>query len=299
MNLFLLLGQLGLSYEHSDEVLLPIGTVYDPFVLRGLDAFVYGAYAGSRFIVAGTPSGITLSYEGGAHQSTVTPSVGIGLPGVGFAEPAYGTALDWLLCDGLRGLTDRESGESLYLRLTTRPIDQSPFAAARERLGDEVLRRQVLAGAYRLEEPPADAARWPRVCLAASGAVMPEVLAAAALLTEEEVAAVVVDVTSADRLHRGWTATRRRDRRAALPAGDDFHLAAILGPDERRAPIVTVHDAVPHALSWLGSVFGAPTTPIGVEAFGQSGSLPELYRVHDLVPELIANAALAMLAADH
>ncbi len=296
MNLFLLLGQLGLSYEHSGELLLPIGTVYDPFVLRGLDAFVYGAYSGSRFIVVGTPSGVTLSYEGGAHQSTVTPSVGIGLPGVTYAEPAYGTALDWLLCDGLRRLADRHAGESLYLRLTTRPIDQTPFDAARERLGDDLLRRHVLAGAYRLVEPSRDATGWPRVCLAASGAVLPEVVAAAALLAEEEVAAVVLDVTSADRVHRGWIGARQRERRRAR-LGGDFHLAEVLSPAERRVPIVTVHDAVPHALSWLGSVFGTPTTPVGVEAFGQSGSIPDLYRVHDLAPDMIVNAALALLAS--
>lgn len=101
MNLFLLLGQLGLSWDLSGQPLLPVGTVYDPFVLRGLDAFLYGTYSGSRFVVAGTPSGITLAPEGGAHQSTITASVGLELPGVTFLEPAYAASLDWLLCDAL------------------------------------------------------------------------------------------------------------------------------------------------------------------------------------------------------
>ena len=104
MNLFLLLGQLGLAWDLSDQPLLPVGTVYDPFVLRGLDAFIYSVYSGARFIVAGTPSGITLAPEGGAHQSTITASVGLELPGVTFIEPAYGTALDWLMCGALQGI---------------------------------------------------------------------------------------------------------------------------------------------------------------------------------------------------
>ncbi len=120
MNLFLLLGQLGLAHEHHGEMLLPVGTVYDPFVLRGLDAFVYSLYNGARFVVAGTPSGVTLAPEGGAHQSTITASVGMELPGVTFCEPAFHTEVDWLLCDGLAQLADPD-GESLYLRLSTRP----------------------------------------------------------------------------------------------------------------------------------------------------------------------------------
>ena len=134
MNLFLLLHALGLGHDLHGEHLLPIGTVYDPFVCRGLDALIYGLYSGSRFIVVGTPAGITLAPEGGAHQSTITPSIGLELPGLTYAEPAYAGALDWLLCDGLADLA-RPDGGSLYLRLTTRPLDQRPFAAAAERLG--------------------------------------------------------------------------------------------------------------------------------------------------------------------
>ena len=161
MNLFLLLGQLGLSGDLSGQPLLPVGTVYDPFVLRGLDAFIHAVYSGSRFVVAGTPSGVTLAPEGGAHQSTITASVGLELPEVTLIEPAYGVALDWLLCDALGRIAtgrpaspppsaaaaEAEEHGAYYFRLTTRPIDQAPFEAARARLGDAVLRRQVLAGA--------------------------------------------------------------------------------------------------------------------------------------------------------
>jgi len=176
MNLFLLLGQLGLSWDLSGQPLLPVGTVYDPFVLRGLDAFIYSVYSGARFVVAGTPSGVSLAPEGGAHQSTITASVGLELPNVTFIEPAYAAALDWLLCGALQsiavanaappGIAVTEDG-SYYFRLTTRGIDQEPFASARDRLGDALLRRQVLAGGYRLPTPlpPRPAARpwstWP------------------------------------------------------------------------------------------------------------------------------------------
>ncbi len=307
MNLFLLLGQLGLAWDLSDQPLLPVGTVYDPFVLRGLDAFIYSVYSGARFVVAGTPSGVTLAPEGGAHQSTITPSVGLELPGVTFIEPAYATALDWLLCGALQGIATANAAAlgptrdgtpvmedgSYYFRLTTRGLDQQPFQAARDRLGDAVLRRQVLAGAYRLVDagPPADGT--PMVHLAASGAVLPEVLAAAAELGEEGIAANVVDVTSADRLYRAWQRTLRQGVRTATVPSIPGALRSVFGD---RAPIVTVHDAASHTLSWLGSALGVPAVSLGVDGFGQSGAVSDLYRAHDLDPGSIVNAALAALS---
>ncbi len=294
MNLFLLLSQLGLSHDHHGEALLPIGTVYDPFVCRGLDALVYALYNDARFVVVGTPSGISLAPEGGAHQSTITASIGVELPGLTFAEPAYGPCLDWLLCDGLARLSEPD-GRSLYLRLSTRPIDPAPFLAARDRLGEERLRNDVLAGGYRLVEPD-DSGRWPGVVLAASGAVMPEVVETARLLREEEVASVVLDITSLGRLYTGWRQSQRRAAQQALAARPDHHLARLLAPAERNWPIVTVHDASSHAMAWLGSVFGARTVPVGVDDFGQSGTISELYGAFDLLPEQLVNAALVSLA---
>jgi pyruvate dehydrogenase E1 component len=294
MNLFLSLHALGLGHELHGEHLLPIGTVYDPFVCRGLDALIYALYNGARFVVVGTPAGITLAPEGGAHQSTITASIGLELPGLTFAEPAYAVALDWLLCDGLDRLAAPD-GDALYLRLSTRPLDQAPFIAAAERLGRDRLRADVLAGGYRLIEPPDDGGLAPLV-LAASGAVMPEVATAARLLAAEGVAATVLDLTSADRLYREWRTSQRDAARAARPGDrDGLHLARLLRPAERAAPIVTVHDAASHALAWLGSVFGAPVVPVGVDAFGQSGSIEELYGVFDLLPDQIVNAALVAL----
>ncbi|GGO66638.1 transketolase-like TK C-terminal-containing protein [Nonomuraea cavernae] len=309
MNLFLLLGQLGLSWDLSDQPLLPVGTVYDPFVLRGLDAFVHGVYSGARFVVAGTPSGVTLAPEGGAHQSTITASVGMELPGVTFVEPAYATALDWLLCDALgriaadpggSGTGDGDREGAYYFRLSTRPVDQAPFEAARSRLGDETLRRQALAGAYQLRDAHHDHPELrdggaPVVHLAASGAVLPEVLEAAAELADEGIAAHVVDVTSAGRLYRSWQRSLREGVRTATTRRAPGALRAAF---PARAPVVTVHDAASHAMSWLGTALGVPGVPLGVDEFGQSGTVRDLYELHDLLPGSIVNAALAALDLD-
>lgn len=306
MNLFLLLGQLGLSWDLSDQPLIPIGTVYDPFVLRGLDALIYGVYSGSRFIVAGTPSGVTLAAEGGAHQSTVTASVGLELPGLTMIEPAYGVALDWLLRDAVARTAGVNAGHdqltagpvddgSYYFRLTTRPLDQAPFEAARARLGDTVLRRAVLSGGYRLidaadHELPSDA---PKVHVVATGAILPEAIAAAMELASEGIAASVVDVTSLDRLYRSWQRTLRQGVRTATAPSIPGALRSCF-PD--RAPIVTAHDAASHTMAWLGSALGVPAVSLGVDSFGQSGTVHDLYAAHDLDAGSIVNGALAALS---
>ena len=302
MNLFLLLGQLGLAYDLSAQPLLPIGTLYDPFVARGLDAFIYATYNGARFIVAGTPSGVTLAPEGGAHQSSITASIGIELPGVTYLEPTYATALDWLLCDAVGQIAAGTpqtttaapaEGGGFYLRLTTRPLPQQPFEEARRRLGDAVLRRQVLAGGYRLHDASGLAdGEAPVVHLAACGPVMAEVLEAADELANEGIAAHVVDLTSPGRLYAAWQRTLRQGVRTATAPSIPGALRACF-PD--RAPVVTVHDASSHALGWLGSALGVPAVPLGVDDFGQSGTIHELYELHDLLPGAIVNAALAAL----
>jgi pyruvate dehydrogenase E1 component len=287
MNLFSMLAQLGLTQDLWGETLLPVGTVYDPFVCRGLDALIYALYNGARFVIAGTPSGITLAPEGGAHQSTVTASIGVELPGITFAEPAYALASEWLLLDGLRAIADpHTAGASLYLRLSTRPIDQQPFVAAVERLGERSLRADVLAGGYRLVDPDPDECS---ITLAASGPELPEVLTAAATLEEEGVAATVIDVTSLDRLFRDWAGTRRAAIDDVRASGTGAHVARLLPAGQ---PIVTVHDASSHAMAWLGSVHGSPVIPLGVDGFGQSGTIADLYRHFHLAPEAIVNAAL-------
>jgi pyruvate dehydrogenase E1 component len=296
MNLFLLLGQLGVAGETFGEPLVPIGTVYDPFVLRGLDAFVYSLYAGSRFIVVGTPAGVALGYEGGAHQSVVTPSVGAELPGVTYMELAYGTAVDWALCEAARRVLAADGG-STYLRLSTRPVDQTPFEQLRERVGDEQLRADVLAGGYRLVDGRDAAPGGDVVHLVASGAVLPEVLDAASVLAREGVAANVVDVTSVDRLFREWRAGLLESVDTAARATGSPHLEQLLPSTAPGAPIVTVLDGAPQTLSWLGSARGVPVVPLGVDAFGQVGAVADLFSHFHLDAQAVVNAALVALSS--
>lgn len=293
MNLFLLLGQLGLAHHISGQRLLPVGALYDPFVCRGLDAFIYSVYSGASFVVAGTPSGVSLAPEGGAHQSTITASIGIELPGVTFHEPAFVGELDWLLCEALQrvGASNGRHPDSTYLRLSTRSVEQAPFEAALQRIGAESLRRQVLDGAYVLipSEAGDDA---PAVTLAATGAVMPEAIQAARELNDEGIAATLVNVTSPGQLYRQWQqATRAGIRAARRPELPDV-LRSCFNPAN---PIVTIHDASSHAMAWLGGALGVASASVGVDEFGQSGSVRSLYAAHDLIPGAIVNAALGVV----
>ncbi len=299
MNLFMLLGQLGLSHELNGELLLPVGTVYDPFVCRGLDALIYSVYSGAKFVFAGTPAGVTLSPEGGAHQSAITASIGLELPNVRLYEPCFARETEWALLEGLRQCLDRENGISTYLRLSTRAIDQQPFNAAVSRLGEAELRRQVLLGGYRLLEPdPERLADAPRVVIAAAGPIIPEVLHAAAELADEGVAATVLNITSADQLYSGWKRSRLAGvRSASVPASVGHLQTDLVHADERAAPLVTVLDGAGHALAFLGAIFGQPTVPLGMDGFGQSGNRPDLYAYAGIDAGHIVNAALLALNA--
>jgi pyruvate dehydrogenase E1 component len=289
MNLFLLLGQLGLADVVQGKPLFPIGTLYDPFVVRGLEAFLYGTYSGSRFIVCGTPSGISLSREGGAHQSTITPGIGIELPGVVYAEPCFARELEWILLDALRTLHDPD-GEALYLRLSTTPIDQTPFSELVERLGEDTVRADVLRGGFRLREPGEGE---DSVAIAACGALVPQALDAARMLEEDEgVAAGVVVLSSPDRLYRGWRHGRLRPLTGKPPASS--HLDALFAADQG-APVVSVIDGASHALAWLGTALGVRGVALGVDRFGQTGSQQAVFEAYGLSASAIATAALAAL----
>jgi pyruvate dehydrogenase E1 component len=290
MNLVLLLGQLGLSWDFQSERLFPIGTLYDPFVMRALEGIVYSTYSGSRFVLVGTPSGISLSREGGAHQSISTPGIGIETPGLTYAEPCYARELEWLLLDALDRMQAPE-GEALYLRLSTTPVDQAPFAAAVARLGAERLREDVVAGGFRLREP---GERDDRVVVAACGAIVPEALAAARCLAEEEgVEATVLCLSSPARLYRDWQTSRAAPLRGEPSAPS--HLERLVAPDERGLPVVTVIDGASHALAFVGAALGVRSVALGVDHFGQTGSQPELYAEHGIDAASIATAALVAL----
>jgi pyruvate dehydrogenase E1 component len=272
-NLVGLLGELGVTWSRFGQPLLPIGTIYDPFVGRALEPWSFGMYAGGQSILVGTPSGVSLAPEGGAHQSIVTPSIGIGQPGCTFWEPAFGQDLEWALLHALSRL-GRPDGESAYFRLSTRPIDQG-LAPAEHR------RELALAGGYPLRRARAR----PRVTLVGMGAVIPEVLEAAAVLGDQTEA---ICVTSADLLFRAFRA------RAALGEDESSILDELL-PAERAAPMVTVLDGAPNALAFLAAVNGVPLTPLGVTRFGQSGDLEDVYRHHGIDAETVVGAALDLL----
>lgn len=300
MNLFMLLGQLGLSHDHHGEQLIPIGTVYDPFVLRGLDAFIYGIYNDARFIVTGTPSGVTLAPEGGAHQSTITASVGLELPNLHYVEPAFAGEVEWLLADAVEQIADPD-GMSTYLRLSTRPLDQAPFAAALDRLGEEQLKRLVLAGGYRLVEPEhaeevSDVEDQSAVTIVTTGAMAPEALAAAAELEREGVLATVIHLSSPGRVYASW-----RESFTNIKGGHvvdrPSHIHRLIPPSERDRPIISVHDAASHSLAWIGSALGVKQFALGVDRFGESGTIADLHEITGISSGSIVNAALVALSS--
>lgn len=283
-NLVGLLGELGATWRTEGAPLLPIGTLYDPFVGRALEPWSFSVYAGGQSILVGTPSGISLAPEGGAHQSVVTPSIGIAQPGCVAWEPAFGQDFEWCFLRAMSWL-GKPDGCSSYFRLSTRSINQElavlpedPETRARRREG-------ALAGAYRLrttEEPGTG------VVLAGMGAVLPEVLEAAAVLADDVVPVEVVCVTSADLLFRAAQASR------GLDGGPSDVLAEAF---PHGWPIVTVLDGHPSALAFLGSALGVAATTLGVADFGQSGDLPSLYEHHMIDAESIIGSALDLIGA--
>ncbi|MGN6167964.1 MAG: transketolase-like TK C-terminal-containing protein [Solirubrobacteraceae bacterium] len=284
-NLVGLLAEFGLTWSRDGQPLLPIGTLYDPFVNRALEPWSFGLYAGAQSILVGTPSGVTLAPEGGAHQSIITPSVGVEQPRCTAWEPAFGQDLQWTLLHALSKL-GRPDGTSAYFRLTTRPIDQK-LAAIPDDPGERERRRQLaLAGGY----PLCTASSAPAVIVVAVGAVVPEAIAAAEELAEGDVACDVICLTSADLIFRALQA-----RRGLVDA--DATILDELFPPDRAAPMVTVLDGHPHTLSFLSAVRSVPITALGVTDFGQSGDVPDLYRYFGIDTDTIVGAALDLMEA--
>src|SRR4051795_11801811 len=279
-----LLAELGLTWSRDGEPLLPVGTLYDPFVNRALEPWSFGLYAGAQSILVGTPSGVTLAPEGGAHQSITTPSVGLEQPRCIAWEPAFGQDLEWTLLHAL-SLIGRPGGSSSYFRLTTRPVDQALAAVPDDDAARERRRRAALRGGYVLR---ADDAQKPRVTLAAAGAIMPEVLAAADELHAAGIAADVVCITSADLVFRALQA------RQGLLEGDHAILDELFPPD-RAAPVVAVLDGHPHTLSFLSAIRRVPIASLGVSDFGQSGDVDDLYRAVGIDTDTIVGAAIDLL----
>jgi len=278
-NLFLMLAALGLSHDLFGVRLLPIGTLYDPFVKRGLDALNYALYQDARFMVVATPSGITLAPEGGAHQSIATPLIGMGLPKLASFEPAFVDELAAIMGWGF-GHMQAPDGGSLYLRLSTRVIEQP----------DRPLDAQaVVAGGYWLRQPAPDA----DLAIVYCGACAPEALEAHAQILEDVPGAGLLAVTSPDRLHAGWTEARRR--RTAADGAAVSAVERLLGRLDPAARLVTVIDGHPAALSWLGAVRGHRVVALGVESFGQSADIPDIYRAMGLDADGILDACARAL----
>jgi pyruvate dehydrogenase E1 component len=279
-NLFLMLAAGGLSGDLFGTRLFPIGTLYDPFIARGLDALNYACYQDARFLLVATPSGITLGPEGGAHQSINPPLIALGQPGLRHYEPAYADELAAMMEEAFR-LIDDPAGESTYLRLSTRSIRQI------ERT-DDGWREGALNGGYWLREP----APGSEAAIVAMGAVMPEALAAWEELREDIPDLGLLAVTSPDLLHRGWTAAQAVRWRGERKPSHAEQLLSRLSPS---AGLVTIADAAPASLSWLGGVLGQRVAPLGVEKFGQTGNLADLYAAYRLDGSAITEAVAELL----
>ncbi|WP_456391180.1 transketolase [Profundibacter sp.] len=292
MNLFLLLGAAGLSHSLFGERLLPVGTVYDPFVVRGLDALNYACYMDARFMIVGTPSGITLAPEGGAHQSISTPLIGMAQDGLAAFEPAYldelAIIMDWSFDymqrsgegdpDERTWLRD-ETGGAVYLRLSTLPLDQP-----HERDSSD-FRQSVIAGAYWMREPGPNC----EILIVYQGVIAPEAIKAAGRIGAGRRDIGVLAVTSSDRLNAGWHAAIRMRKRGHKTAKS--HVERLLDAIPHHCLMITVIDGHPATLSWLGGVQGHRTISLGVEHFGQTGTVQDLYHHYGINTDGIVAAA--------
>src|SRR6188508_3166561 len=294
-NLFIVLSALGLSHVINGERLLPVGTLYDPFIARGLDQLNYACYQDARFIVVATPSGITLAPEGGAHQSIGTPLIGMAQDGLATFEPAYvdelaaimAWAFDYIQKDGEGAASERywlrdETGGSVYLRLSTRPIEQIKRTITPE------LRQAIIDGAYWMRKPGPNC----QVVVAYTGAVAPEAIEAVGLMGEDRRDVGLLAVTSADRLNAGWTAAQRARERGLVHARS--HIEKLLAEVPSHCGIVSVLDGHPATLAWLGAVHGHRVRPLGIEHFGQTGSIPDLYRHYGIDANAVVAAAATL-----
>ncbi|MEJ2026144.1 MAG: transketolase, partial [Limibacillus sp.] len=295
MNLFLLLGAAGLSHSLFGERLLPIGTLYDPFISRGLDALNYACYQDARFLLVATPSGVSLAPEGGAHQSVASPLIGLSQDGLASFEPAYADelslimhwAFDYMQRDGEGDPNERtwlrdETGGSVYLRLSTRPLEQISRPVTEE------FTQGVIDGGYWLREPGPNC----EVVIAYQGVIAPEAITAAGMIGEDRRDVGVLAVTSADRLNAGWQAAQRARIRGQADALS--HVERLMAGLPPHCTLVTVIDGHPATLSWLSGVYGHRAVSLGVEHFGQTGTIADLYHHYGIDADNIAAAAAAM-----
>jgi len=281
-NLVGMLGELGATWSRLGQPLLPVGVLYDPFVGRALEPWSFGIYAGGQSVLVGTPSGVSLAPEGGAHQSVTTPSIGLEQPGCLSYEPAFAIDTEWVLLASLAQL-GRPGGQSAYLRLSTRPVDQALASVPADPAARDRRRRNVVAGAYLLRRH-----ERPALTICGMGALIPAALAAAERLDTMGFGVDVVCVTSPDLLFRAVQARR------GLTAAPDWILDTVFSPG-RAAPMVTVLDGHPHTLAFLAGVNQVPAAHLGVTVFGQAGDIDSVYRYHHIDADSVIGAALDLV----
>jgi pyruvate dehydrogenase E1 component len=172
-----------------------------------------------------------------------------------------------------------ETGGSVYLRLSTRPVEQI------KRTIDAELRHAIIDGAYWMRKPGPNC----QVVVAYTGAVAPEAIESIGLMAEDRRDVGLLAVTSADRLNAGWTAAQRARERGLVNARS--HIERLMADVPAHCGIVTVCDAHPATLGWLGAIHGHRTRGLGVEHFGQTGSIPDLYRHYGIDANAIVAAA--------
>ena len=235
---------------------------------------------------------MTLAPEGGAHQSISSPLIGLAQDGLAAFEPAFVDelavilrfAFDYMQRDGDGEPNERswlrdETGGSVYLRLSTRTLDQPQRAMTAELASD------IVDGGYWMRRPGPNA----EVVVAYTGAVAPEAVAAVGLMAEDRRDVGLLAITSADRLNAGWTAAQRARERGLVHARS--HVEGLLTGIPPHCGLVTVIDGHPATLAWLGSVMGHRTRSLGVEHFGQTGTIPDLYRHFGIDAQGIVAAA--------
>jgi pyruvate dehydrogenase E1 component len=235
--------------------------------------------------------------EGGAHQSIAQPLIGLSQDGLTAFEPAFVDelsvilrwALDYIQKDDdgdgdhleHNGLTD-EAGGAVYLRLSTRPIEQL------KREMTAALCQSIVDGGYWLRPPGPNC----EVVIAYAGTVAREAIRAIGLMAEDRRDVGLLSVTSADRLMAGWSAANRARERGHGHARS--HVERLLEAVPATCSLVTVIDAHPLTLGWLGSVRGHRVRQLGAENFGQTGTIADLYRHYGIDSAAIIAAVEAM-----
>ena len=234
-----------------------------------------------------------MSPEGGAHQSIITPSIGIELPEVDFYEPCFAQELEWIILNSMEKILARD--KSTYLRLSTRRIDQSLFSMPDDFESREILRKQIISGAYLIIDRRDDIkydVNLNVVNIFASGVMVPEAIKASNKLIEEGLFANVINVTGAGPLYRSFQSSTN----AIFEGGNsNLFINNILSSDDTKAPIVSIVDGHSHSLAWLGGALKTSIIPLGVSNFGQSGLPSELYKENNIDSDSIIEACFTAL----